>query len=49
MEHPDEMTNIGGIILLDLSGHTRVLTPSDSQLVEEGLAWAPSGKEIWFT
>ncbi len=34
-------------MLIDLSGHLSVLTPEWES--EDGLAWSPDGKEVWFT
>jgi Tol biopolymer transport system component len=47
-EHPDRTGGSGSIALVDLSGKKKTLTsrPYD-ELV--GLAWSPSGKEVWFT
>ena len=37
----------GGMGEVDSSGHKRTLSPWQSAI--EGLNWAPSGKEVWFT
>ena len=37
----------GTVSLVDLEGHRRVLTKEYES--EQGLAWSPNGKEIWFT
>ncbi len=36
----------GNVCVVDLDGHKRVLSPGWSSL--EGLAWTPSGSEVWF-
>jgi hypothetical protein len=36
----------GNVCVVDLEGHKRVLSPDWSSL--EGLAWTPSGSEVWF-
>ena len=47
MEHPALWDDRGSVLFIDLSGHARALTPEwDS---EDGLAWSPDGKEVWFT
>jgi len=45
--HPLVRDTRGQIALLDLEGRVQTLTPEWSEI--EGLAWSPSGKEIWFT
>ena len=48
MDHPLEGDDRGSVMLLDLMGNTRrKLTQEWSG--EQGLAWSPDGKEIWFT
>src|SRR5581483_6240417 len=37
----------GSVILIDLKGNTRTLSSGWNSVL--GLAWAPNGKEIWFT
>jgi Tol biopolymer transport system component len=46
-EHPVKYDDRGSIDLVDLAGHTSVL--SDGYQAEEGLAWAPTGKTIFFS
>ncbi|MGA8214755.1 MAG: WD40 repeat domain-containing serine/threonine protein kinase [Candidatus Sulfotelmatobacter sp.] len=47
MDHPALWDDRGAVCLVDLSGHVTVLSPEwDS---EDGLAWTPDGKEVWFT
>jgi hypothetical protein len=36
----------GDVCVVDLEGHKRVLSPGWSSL--DGLAWTPSGNEVWF-
>jgi len=45
--HPPNVDDRGDLILLDRSGNLRTLSTGWESL--EGLAWAPSGKEIWFS
>lgn len=47
MDHPALWDDRGTVSVVDLSG--RVRTPSGGWESERGLAWAPQGKEIWFT
>ena len=37
----------GDVVLMDRAGHTRTLSSGWSSL--EGMAWAPSGRELWFS
>ena len=47
MDHPALWDTRGDVRVTDLTGHARPLTGQwDS---EDGLAWSPSGKEIWFS
>jgi Tol biopolymer transport system component len=47
MDHQGQWDDRGWVKLVDLSGNVTKLT--DEWADEEGLAWAPEGKEIWFT
>jgi hypothetical protein len=47
VHHPIRWDSLGTITVVDRQGKSRVLTGSFSDA--RGLAWAPSGKEIWFT
>jgi Tol biopolymer transport system component/predicted Ser/Thr protein kinase len=47
VDHPIRWDSLGSIMVVDRQGKSRVLTGQFSDL--RGLAWAPSGKEIWFT
>jgi hypothetical protein len=47
MDHPAFWDNRGKVCITDLSGDVRALTGEYES--EQGLAWQPSGKEIWFT
>jgi eukaryotic-like serine/threonine-protein kinase len=47
MDHPAESDDRGSVSLIDLSGHVKVLTAEWES--EDGLAWSPDGKEVWFT
>jgi eukaryotic-like serine/threonine-protein kinase len=46
-DHPGFGDNGGAIAVLDLSGHKRTLSAPQRGIL--GLAWAPSGKEVWFS
>ena len=45
--HPPATDDRGDVVLVDRSGHMRTLSTGWES--EEGLAWAPSGKEVWFS
>jgi eukaryotic-like serine/threonine-protein kinase len=47
MEHPARGDDAGSVKFLDSSGACRTL--SDGWASAIGLAWAPSGREVWFT
>src|ERR1700733_8771505 len=47
MDHPDLWDDSGSVCLIDAAGHATVLTPEWKS--EDGLAWGPDGKEVWFT
>jgi eukaryotic-like serine/threonine-protein kinase len=47
MNHPQLWDNKGSVCVTDLSGHMHTLTGVWES--EQGLAWRPDGKEIWFT
>jgi len=47
LDHPALSDDRGSVCLIDLGGHVTVLTPEWES--EDGLAWSPDGKEIWFT
>ncbi|MGA8283231.1 MAG: protein kinase [Candidatus Sulfotelmatobacter sp.] len=47
MDHPAPWDDRGSVMLVDLSGHVSVLSPEWES--EDGLAWSPDGKEVWFT
>ena len=46
-DHPVLGDNAGTICVVDSAGHRRSLSAPQSAIT--GLAWAPSGKEIWFS
>ncbi len=46
-EHPVLGDDRGFVTLVDLQGKSRRLTPEWSSV--RGLAWSPSGQEVWFT
>jgi eukaryotic-like serine/threonine-protein kinase len=45
--HPPNVDDRGEVIVLDRAGQMKTLSSGWESL--EGLAWAPSGKEIWFS
>ena len=47
MDHPYSQDDSGTVALLDLTGKKTTLTGRWNK--EGGLAWSPSGKEVWFT
>ncbi|HEY7574508.1 MAG TPA: protein kinase, partial [Thermoanaerobaculia bacterium] len=47
LDHPFPLDDAGNVAVLDLSGKKTTLTGKWAS--EHGLAWAPSGEEIWFT
>jgi len=47
MDHPRSDDDRGTVALVDLNGKKRALTLE--WIAEDGLAWSPDGKEIWFT
>jgi len=47
IHHPIRWDSLGAIMVVDRQGKSRVLSGVFSDA--RGLAWAPSGKEIWFT
>jgi serine/threonine protein kinase len=47
MDHPGRYDDRGSIAVIDLEGHKATLTPQYGS--EDGLAWSPSGDEVWFT
>jgi serine/threonine protein kinase len=46
-EHPTLGDDAGSVAMVDSSGRKRTLSPRQSAI--EGINWAPSGKEVWFT
>ena len=46
-DHPEFGDNAGSIAVMDRSGHKRSLSQPKAAIL--GLAWVPSGKEIWFS
>ena len=48
LDHPTpDGDNRGEVAVVDLAGHKNTLTRTWS--AEDGLAWAPSGRELWFS
>jgi eukaryotic-like serine/threonine-protein kinase len=48
IEHPFPGDSIGAVALVDLSGHKKTLSSSQTGGAL-GLAWSPQGDEVWFT
>jgi eukaryotic-like serine/threonine-protein kinase len=47
IEHPQPGDDSGGVHMINRQGTDKIL--ADNFLTVEGLAWAPDGKEIWYT
>jgi len=47
MDHPSLWDDRGSVSVTDLAGHVRVLCSEWES--EDGVAWSPDGKEVWFT
>jgi serine/threonine protein kinase len=47
IDHPIRWDSLGRVMVVDREGKRRALTGDFSDI--RGLAWAPSGKEVWFT
>jgi len=47
MDHPNQGDDGGSVAIVDLAGHKTELTRV--WYGTQGLAWAPDGKEVWFT
>jgi Tol biopolymer transport system component len=47
MNHQTLWDNLGVVCVTDLAGHIKTLTREWAS--EQGVAWRPDGKEIWFT
>jgi len=47
LDHPTDMDDRGVVSVVDLAGHKRNLSAGWES--EEGLAWSPSGNEVWFS
>src|SRR5271156_1517938 len=47
LEHPQVGDDSGGVHVVDLQGKDKAL--AEDFLTIQGLAWAPSGREVWFT
>ena len=47
MDHPALWDDRGSVAVVDLSGHKTTL--SSGWQSEDGLAWSPDGREVWFT
>src|SRR5580698_4997398 len=47
MDHPSLWDDRGSVCVIDAQGHVTVRTSEWES--EDGLAWSPEGKEVWFT
>ncbi|MBP7866523.1 MAG: serine/threonine-protein kinase [Acidobacteria bacterium] len=47
IDHPDDDTDAGDLVVVDRQGGARKLSAGWKSI--EGLSWAPGGKEVWFT
>ena len=47
IDHPVQGDDSGSLAVIDLAGHKKTL--SGEWFTIQGVAWAPDGKEIWFT
>jgi len=47
VEHPVRSVNVGSVVVIDLGGGKKTLFSRGWG--HEGLAWSPSGDEVWFT
>jgi DNA-binding winged helix-turn-helix (wHTH) protein len=47
LDHPTNYDDRGMVSVIDLAGHKRALSAGWES--EEGLAWSPDGKEVWFS
>ncbi|MBV9038184.1 MAG: winged helix-turn-helix domain-containing protein [Acidobacteriaceae bacterium] len=47
LEHPLESDDAGQVVVVDMTGHARILSSGWASLA--GLAWHPSKGEVWFT
>jgi len=47
IEHPQRRDDMGSVAIVDLNGVKKTL--SDGWESVQGLAWSPSGEEVWFT
>jgi eukaryotic-like serine/threonine-protein kinase len=47
LDHPSQDDDQGIVSLVDLAGHKTVLSTGWES--EEGLAWSPDGREVWFS
>ncbi len=47
LDHPVAPDDRGSVSFVDLAGHVKVLSADWES--EQGLAWSPDGKEVWFS
>jgi len=47
VDHPVRWDSLGRVMVVDRQGKSRILAGTFSDI--RGLAWVPSGKEVWFT
>jgi serine/threonine protein kinase len=51
MDHPEVGDTIGAVAVVDRAGNRKTISPQSwpKSWGEDGLAWSPSGKEVWIT
>jgi len=51
MDHPEVGDTIGAVAVVDRAGKQKTISPESwpKSWGEDGLAWSPSGKEVWIT
>jgi Tol biopolymer transport system component len=51
MDHPVLGDNVGVVAIVDHEGKRKTISPDSwpTSWGEEGLAWSPSGREVWYT
>ena len=51
MDHPEVGDSIGTVAVIDRAGKRRTISPQSwpKSWGEDGLAWSPSGEEVWIT
>jgi Tol biopolymer transport system component len=51
MDHPVLGDNVGSVAVVNQEGKRKTISPEEwpTSWGEEGLAWSPTGKEVWYT